>query len=126
MVEKTTNLDDHRGLMAQRATELRRLRAEVEADQSALRARQQELETLLAAAPASYGRSSSRLISLISVAFILRSHGIVLSSFIQRLQHISSEVSASRGQFRFRNALFLCGLSTGFREPLAFVQLSRR
>jgi hypothetical protein len=53
MVEKTTNLDDHRGMMAQRATELRRLRAEVEADQAALRARQQELETLLAAAPAS-------------------------------------------------------------------------
>jgi hypothetical protein len=53
MVEKTTNLDDHRGMMAQRATELRRLRAEVEADQAALRARQLELETLLAAAPAS-------------------------------------------------------------------------
>jgi hypothetical protein len=52
MVEKTTNLDDHRGMMAQRATELRRLRAEVEADQAALRVRQQELETLLAAAPA--------------------------------------------------------------------------
>jgi hypothetical protein len=52
MVEKTTNLDDHRGMMAQRASELRRLRAEVEADQAALRARQQELETLLAAAPA--------------------------------------------------------------------------
>jgi hypothetical protein len=53
MVEKTTNLDDHRGMMAQRATELRRLRAEVEADRAALRARQLELETLLAAAPAS-------------------------------------------------------------------------
>ena len=52
MVEKTTNLDDHRGMTAQRATELRRLRAEVEADQVALRARQQELEILLAAAPA--------------------------------------------------------------------------
>src|SRR5690242_893203 len=49
---KPTNLDDHRGMMAQRATELRRLRAEVEADQAALRARQLELETLLAAAPA--------------------------------------------------------------------------
>jgi hypothetical protein len=52
MVEKTTKLDDHRGIMAQRATELRRLRAEVEADQAALRVRQQELEVLLAAAPA--------------------------------------------------------------------------
>lgn len=52
MVEETTNLDEHRGMMAQRATELRRLRAEVEADQAALRARQRELEILLAAAPA--------------------------------------------------------------------------
>src|SRR5690349_17238463 len=52
MVEETTNLDEHRGMMAQKATELRRLRAEVEADQAALRARQQELEVLLAAAPA--------------------------------------------------------------------------
>jgi hypothetical protein len=52
MVEETTNLDKHRGMMAQRATELRRLRAEVEAEEAALRARQQELEVLLAAAPA--------------------------------------------------------------------------
>ena len=34
-------------MMAQKATELRRLRAEVKADQAALRARQQELEVLL-------------------------------------------------------------------------------
>jgi hypothetical protein len=52
MVDETTNLDEHRGMMAQKATDLRRLRAEVEADQAALRARQQELEVLLAAAPA--------------------------------------------------------------------------
>jgi hypothetical protein len=52
MVDETTNLDEHRGMMAQKATDLRRLRAEVEADQAALRARQQELEALLAAAPA--------------------------------------------------------------------------
>ena len=39
-------------MMAQKATDLRRFRAEVEADQAALRARQQELEVLLAAAPA--------------------------------------------------------------------------
>jgi hypothetical protein len=52
MVDETTSLDEHRGMMAQKATELRRLRAEVEADQAALRARQEELELLLAAAPA--------------------------------------------------------------------------
>ncbi len=53
MVDQPTNLDTHRGVAAQKATELRRLRSEVEADQEALRTRQAELEELLAAAPAS-------------------------------------------------------------------------
>jgi hypothetical protein len=52
MTDRPTNLDAHRGMAAQKATDLRRLRSEVEADQEALRARQAELEDLLAAAPA--------------------------------------------------------------------------
>ena len=52
MSDQPTNLDTHRGMAAQRATDLRRLRSEVEADQEALRTRQAELEDLLAAAPA--------------------------------------------------------------------------
>ncbi len=52
MADEPTNLDTHRGMAAQKATDLRRLRSEVEADQEALRARQAELEDLLAAAPA--------------------------------------------------------------------------
>ena len=52
MVDHPTNLDAHRGMAAQKATELRRLRSEVEADQAALRNRQADLEDLLAAAPA--------------------------------------------------------------------------
>jgi hypothetical protein len=52
MSDQPTNLDTHRGMAAQKATDLRRLRSEVEADQKALRARQAELEDLLAAAPA--------------------------------------------------------------------------
>ena len=51
MADRTTNLDDHRGMAAQVATELRRMRAEVEADQNSLRERRDELERLLAAAP---------------------------------------------------------------------------
>jgi hypothetical protein len=51
MVDQPTNLDEHRGMAAQAATELRRLRAEVEADQASLRERRDELERLLAAAP---------------------------------------------------------------------------
>jgi hypothetical protein len=51
MVDRTTKLDDHRGMAAQAATELRRMRAEVEADQAALRQRRIDLEKLLTAAP---------------------------------------------------------------------------
>ena len=52
MSDQPTNLDAHRGMAAQKATELRRLQAEVEADQTALRARQDALEAMLVAARA--------------------------------------------------------------------------
>jgi hypothetical protein len=52
MTDKTTNLDRHRGMAAQKATELRRLLADVEANENALRIRQDELESHLLAAPA--------------------------------------------------------------------------
>ena len=51
MTDKTIELDEHRGMAAQRATELRRLLADVEENQKALRLRQDELETHLLAAP---------------------------------------------------------------------------
>jgi hypothetical protein len=53
MTDKPVNLDHHRGMSAQKATELRRLHAEVEANEKALRLRQEELESQLIAAPAS-------------------------------------------------------------------------
>ncbi len=46
-------LDEHRGMAAQQATEIRRRLAEVEADQAALRDRRTELEKFLLTAPAS-------------------------------------------------------------------------
>jgi hypothetical protein len=52
MTDKAIELDGHRGMMAQKATELRRLLAQVEADETALRVRQDELEAHLLAAPA--------------------------------------------------------------------------
>ena len=52
MEDVPIELDDHRGMRAQRATEIRRRLAEVEADQSALRERRTELEKFLLAAPA--------------------------------------------------------------------------
>jgi hypothetical protein len=52
MTDKTIDLDQHRGMTAQKATELRRLVADVEANEQALRLRQDELESQLLAAPA--------------------------------------------------------------------------
>jgi hypothetical protein len=45
-------LDEHRGMIAQKATELRRLQSEVEANEKVLRERHEELQTRLLASPA--------------------------------------------------------------------------
>ena len=52
MTDKPIDLDQRRGMSAQKATGLRRLLAEVEANEKTLRLRQDELETQLLAAPA--------------------------------------------------------------------------
>lgn len=52
MTDRTIDLDSHRGMAAQKATDIRRLLAEVQANQHTLRIRQDELEAQLIAAPA--------------------------------------------------------------------------
>ncbi|MFL9828815.1 hypothetical protein [Rhodoplanes sp. SY1] len=52
MTDDPIDLDQHRGMAAQKATELRRLRVDVEANAKALMERQKDLETHLLAAPA--------------------------------------------------------------------------
>jgi len=52
MTDNPVHLDKHRGMMAQKATDLRRLLSEVEANTTSLRQRQEELEAQLTAAPA--------------------------------------------------------------------------
>jgi hypothetical protein len=52
MTKDTIDLDKRRGMMAQKATELRRLLSEVSANEETLRARQKELEDQLLATPA--------------------------------------------------------------------------
>jgi len=52
MTDDTIKLDERRGMAAQRATELRRLLSEVEANETLLRSRQEALEEQLLAAPA--------------------------------------------------------------------------
>jgi hypothetical protein len=53
VAKRPIDLDEHRGMAAQKATELRRLISEVAADRAELKARQDELEKFLVAAPAS-------------------------------------------------------------------------
>jgi hypothetical protein len=52
VTDKPIDLDQHRGMSAQKATGLRRLLAEVESNERSLRLRQDELETQLLSAPA--------------------------------------------------------------------------
>jgi hypothetical protein len=59
MTEKTIDLDQHRGMAAQKATDLRRLLADVEANERSLRLRQDELEAHLIAAPAANWREAA-------------------------------------------------------------------
>jgi transcriptional accessory protein Tex/SPT6 len=52
MMDDPVDLDERRGMAAQKSTEIRRRLHEVQADQAALRRRQEEFEDLLLAAPA--------------------------------------------------------------------------
>jgi hypothetical protein len=52
MDNKPVDLDKHRGMAAQKATDIRRVLADVEANARALRERTSELETQLVAVPA--------------------------------------------------------------------------
>lgn len=52
MTDRTIDLDQHRGMTAQKATELRRILADVEAAAKELEARQEALEKQLIAEPA--------------------------------------------------------------------------
>ena len=52
MTDDPVELDIHRGMAAQKATEIRRRRQEVQLDQAALKERQAEFEKFLLAAPA--------------------------------------------------------------------------
>lgn len=51
MTDRLVELDAHRGMTAQKSTELRRCLHEVQADQTALRQRQDEFERYALAAP---------------------------------------------------------------------------
>jgi hypothetical protein len=93
MTDKTIDLDQHRGMAAQKATDLRRLLANVEADQSALRLRQDELEAHLLAAPAANWREASE-----KARYLLNLFAATLTSQDPRRQKLIAAVLADFGR----------------------------
>src|ERR1700681_3874577 len=59
VTDKTIELDQHRGMAAQKATDIRRLLTDVEANERSLRLRQEELEAHLVASPAANWHEAS-------------------------------------------------------------------
>jgi hypothetical protein len=74
MTDKPIDLDQRRGIAAQKATDLRRVLSEVEANEKALRLRQEELETQLISAPAANwpeaGEKARYLLNLLSASLV--------------------------------------------------------
>lgn len=84
------DLDDHRGMAAQKATLIRRehLRA-FEADRAALRQRQEELESLLLAAPAETWLEASA-----KAEYLIRLFALTSSAQEPRRQALIADVLA--------------------------------
>jgi hypothetical protein len=74
MTDKPIELDQHRGMTAQKATDSRRLLIEVEANERALRLRRDELESHLIAAPAATWREAVE-----KARYIIRLYATTLS-----------------------------------------------
>jgi len=73
MTDKPVDLDQHRGMAAQKATDLLRLLTEVAANEQALRATQDALEAQLIAAPAStWEEAADKVRYLLSAICYLR------------------------------------------------------
>jgi len=89
MTEKTIDLDQHRGMAAQKATDLRRLLADVEANERSLRLRQDELESHLIAAPAENWQEAAE-----KARYLLNLFGATLTSQDSRRQKLIAAVFA--------------------------------
>jgi len=89
MTDKSIDLDQHRGMAAQKATKLRRLLADVEANENALRDRQEELESHLLAAPATNWPEAAE-----KARYLLNLFGATLSAQDPRRQKLIAAVLA--------------------------------
>jgi hypothetical protein len=89
MTDKTVELDQHRGMAAQKATDLRRLLSEVEANEAALRLRQDELESHLLAAPAEHWQDAAE-----KARYLLKLFATTLAAQDPRRQKLIAAVLA--------------------------------
>jgi hypothetical protein len=89
MTDKTIELDQRRGMAAQKATELRRLLSEVEANEAALRLRQEELESHLLAAPAACWQDAAE-----KATYLLKLFATTLAAQDPRRQKLIATVLA--------------------------------
>jgi hypothetical protein len=89
MTDKTIDLDQRRGMAAQKATELRRLLAAVAADETALRLRQDELELHLLAAPAANWHEAAE-----KASYLLKLFGATIAAEDPRRQKLIAAVLA--------------------------------
>jgi hypothetical protein len=89
MTDRTIALDQHRGMAAQKATELRRLLSEVEANEAALRVRQKELESHLLAAPATHWQDAAE-----KASYLLKLFATTLAAQDPRRQKLIEAVLA--------------------------------
>ena len=94
-------LDEHRGMAAQQATEIRRRLAEVEADQAALRARRTKVEKFLLDAPASTWREAAEkaqyLIGLLAATSVGRDprRQRLIAGVLDDFRRLSSQPTAT-------------------------------
>ena len=89
MTDKPVDLDEHRGMAAQKATNFRRLLAEVDANEQALRLRQDELESHLIAAPAATWEEAAE-----KARYLLKLFAATLSAEDPRRQKLIAAVLA--------------------------------
>jgi hypothetical protein len=89
MTEKTIDLDQHRGMAAQKATDLRRLLSDVAANEKALRLRQEELENhLIDAAATNWSEAAEK------ARYLLNLYAATLTSGDRRRQALIAAVLA--------------------------------
>lgn len=89
MTDKTVDLDQHRGMAAQKATDLRRMLAEVETNEQALRLRQDELESRLLAAPSGTWHEAAE-----KARYLLNQYAATMAAQDQRRQKLIAAVLA--------------------------------